>query len=51
MINFICEPCKAAGKVKGTGPLALLAKNQKHKECPGGSHCDCQHRVGRKNVL
>jgi len=29
---FVCVPCKEA----------------RHADCPGSTHCDCQHRTDRK---
>lgn len=48
---MICETCKVGADIKNTGPLAVIAKENWHKQCKGGTHCDCQHRVGRKNVV
>lgn len=45
MLSFICDPCKSAGKQ--TNPIL---KEACHRGCHGDTRCDCQHRVGRKNV-
>jgi hypothetical protein len=47
MLGFICDPCRyTADKV-----VILKGKAQPgHKSCKGGTWCDCQHRVGRKNT-
>lgn len=51
MLSFICNPCKEAGTVKASNILLTLeAKRAKHANCLGGTHCECQHRVGKKNV-
>jgi hypothetical protein len=51
ILSFICDPCKQAADM---GPIVtgsavslvkLMAKRSKHSQCPGGTHCDCQHRV------
>jgi len=31
-MNFICGPCK----------------DQEHEKCPGGSWCDCHHRISAR---
>lgn len=51
-MNFICESCRHASEVEMDTPpeVILLWKRAFHDKCPGGTWCDCQHRIGRKNV-
>lgn len=51
-MNFICDPCKSAENViTTTNKLFVLeAKKGVHSKCLGGTWCDCQHKVGRKNT-
>jgi len=53
-MNFICNSCKEAvanpiitmaalGKILATRP-------RPHEGCKGGTWCDCQCRIGKKNV-
>lgn len=49
-MNFICTPCKAAGVIPRDKPLFAVEKKALHNQCRGGSWCDCQHRVGKKNA-
>jgi len=50
-MNFICTPCKSAGEdntlLQGAN---LIIKRILHDKCKGGTWCDCQHRIGKKNV-
>ncbi len=48
---MICKACRTGADIKNKDLLAKLAKEGWHKNCEGGTWCDCQHRVGRKNVL
>lgn len=51
---MICKHCKTAGETTKTlekkGPLAeatIAGLLHMHTaKCPGGSRCDCQHKVG-----
>jgi len=49
---MICKKCKQAGseqqKIEVLGLLddaAILLLEQVHSKCPGGTRCDCQHKV------
>lgn len=54
---MICKNCKRAGEFNwllntNTAGAALGDELRKraemhHSECPGGTHCDCQHRIGK----
>lgn len=51
MLSFICNPCKEAGTIiESNILLKKMAKENRHSQCKGDTWCDCQHRVGRKNV-
>lgn len=55
---MICFPCQQAGQLL-TEILRLEARNEQifiterwrkqaeqlHERCPGGTHCDCQHKL------
>lgn len=46
MILFICNVCIKASKiVTGSVPGLIDIKKSAHNQCPGGTWCDCQHRV------
>lgn len=47
---MICQPCKMGADIKGDQPLQITTKKNWHAKCKGGTHCSCQHRVGRKNT-
>lgn len=50
-MNFICEPCKNAGDYPfGPPDVVILWKRAFHNKCKGITWCDCQHRIGKKNV-
>lgn len=52
-MNFICDPCKTgADIVPGDNPESHLWEMKKdfHAHCKGGTWCDCQCRVGKKNA-
>lgn len=49
---MICKQCKLVGeeqrKIEELGVLdesAILLLIVAHQKCPGGTRCDCQHRV------
>lgn len=48
---MICKECKHGADYKSDkGGDILAVKRYWHNKCKGGTWCDCQHRVGRKNV-
>jgi hypothetical protein len=51
MLSFICDVCAMGADIKDVGGLALITKKNWHKQCKGGSHCDCQHRVVKKTIV
>jgi hypothetical protein len=46
----ICKACREAADIPNVAATAVIIKTQLHKHCKGGTWCDCQHRVGRKNT-
>lgn len=45
-MQFICKPCKSAADiVMEKGSIAVEIKKSRHKLCPGGTWCECQHRI------
>jgi hypothetical protein len=47
---MICKPCRTGADLPATGGPTILVKKNWHSQCKGGTHCTCQHRVGRKNI-
>jgi len=41
---MFCPPCAEAGQLNAAGEHEAAVI--KHKECPGGTWCDCQHYTG-----
>lgn len=43
---MICEVCKEAGRIarERGEDITVEAVRELHKDCLGGTHCDCQHR-------
>lgn len=45
---MICEACKTAAVLSAGGPsytpVDLQVAKDLHKDCKGGTHCDCQHK-------
>lgn len=52
MLGFICTPCAKAGEALVTNNVLFTQSLKKamHEKCQGGTWCDCQHRIDRKNV-
>lgn len=50
-MNFICQPCKDGADINAPEQFKLMLRRQYHDKCKGGTWCDCQHRVGKKNVV
>lgn len=46
---MICKKCIEGADVKNHFG-AFIQKKKLHSQCKGGTWCDCQHRIGRKNV-
>ncbi len=49
---MICKECRTGADISVKGPPEIMipVKASYHNRCKGGTHCDCQHRVGRKNT-
>jgi hypothetical protein len=47
---MICKTCKTGADIKVKNELSIIVKRDWHNQCKGGTHCACQHRLGRKNV-
>lgn len=43
---MICDVCKTAAQIADSSEyqLSKVEVEALHAECPGGTHCDCQHR-------
>lgn len=47
---MICVPCKTGADLSKHHNSSLIVVRHWHDQCKGGTHCTCQHRIGRKNV-